>query len=94
MTIPPTQPRRVYISTASEGFVSMTRGDSCQPLGIKNKWPLPCAGGMAVKTDDPSVLFAGCGETATGEKGHVLHATDLGEDLVLPLICPRTPGHH
>ena len=46
---------------------------------------------MAVKTDDPSVLFAGCGETTTGEKGPVLRTTNLGEHSVLPLICPRTP---
>ena len=34
---------------------------------------------MAVKPDDPGVLFAGCGETTTGEKGHVLRTTDFGE---------------
>jgi hypothetical protein len=30
---------------------------------------------MVVKADDPRVLFAGCGETTTGEKGHVLRTT-------------------
>ena len=32
-----------------------------------------------VKADDPGVLFAGCGETTTGEKGHVLRTRDYGE---------------
>ena len=54
-------------------------GETWQPLGIKEKWPLPYARGIAVKADDPGVLFAGCGETTTGEKGHVLRTTDFGE---------------
>jgi photosystem II stability/assembly factor-like uncharacterized protein len=41
---------------------------------------------MVVKTDDPSVLYPGCGETTTGEKGHVLRTTDYGQRWeVLPL---------
>jgi photosystem II stability/assembly factor-like uncharacterized protein len=34
---------------------------------------------LAVKTDDPRVLFAGCGETTTGQAGHVLRTTDYGQ---------------
>jgi hypothetical protein len=64
-------------------------GDTWQPLGIKKKWPLPYARGMAVKADDPSVLFAGCGETTTGEKGHVLRTKNFGESWeVLPFPTP------
>lgn len=87
MAIAPTTPPRVYASTAGEMFASMNMGESWQPLGIRAKWPLPYARGIAVKTDDPSVLFAGCGETTTGEKGHVLRTTDFGETwdvLTLP----------
>ncbi len=87
MAIAPTIPPRVYASTAGEMFASMNMGESWQPLGIRAKWPLPYARGIAVKTDDPSVLFAGCGETTTGEKGHVLRTTDFGETwdvLTLP----------
>jgi photosystem II stability/assembly factor-like uncharacterized protein len=79
VTIAPTQPKRLYASTAREMFVSQDLGDTWQPLGIKDKWPLPYARGMAVKADDPTVLFAGCGETTTGEKGHVLRTTNFGE---------------
>ena len=63
MTIAATQPKRLYSSTAREVFTSSNLGDTWQPLGIKEKWPLPYARGMAVKADDPDVLFAGCGET-------------------------------
>ena len=69
VTIAPTQPRRLYASTAREIFVSHDLGDTWQPLGIKEKWPLPYARGMAVKADDSGVLFAGCGETTTGRQG-------------------------
>jgi hypothetical protein len=60
-------------------FVSDDLDETWHPLGIKEKWPLPYARGLAVKPDDPSVLFAGCGETTTGEKGHVLCTTNFGE---------------
>jgi photosystem II stability/assembly factor-like uncharacterized protein len=41
-----------------------------------------------VKPDDPRVLFAGCGETTTGETGAVLRSDDGGEtwrSLPLPV---------
>jgi photosystem II stability/assembly factor-like uncharacterized protein len=79
VAVAPTEPKRLYASTAREMFVSDDLGETWEPLGIKEKWPLPYARGMAVKPDDPRVLFAGCGETTTGEKGHVLRSTDFGE---------------
>ena len=79
VAIAATEPRRLYASTARELFVSRNLGDSWESLEIRDKWPLPYARGLAVKTDDPGVLFAGCGETTTGQKGHVLRSTDFGE---------------
>jgi photosystem II stability/assembly factor-like uncharacterized protein len=91
VAIAATHPKRLYASTAREMFVSDNLGENWQPLGIKQKWPLPYARGMAVKADDPSVLFAGCGETTTGEKGHVLRTTNFGESWeILPL--PTQPN--
>src|SRR5205823_5546666 len=86
VTIAATEPKRLYASTAREVFTSDDLGESWEPLGIKEKWPLPYARGMAVKADDPSVLFAGCGETTTGETGLVLRTTNFGESWeILPL---------
>ncbi len=86
VAIAATRPKRLYASTAREMFVSDNLGDSWEALGIKEKWPLPYARGMAVKPGDPGVLFAGCGEATTGEQGHVLRTTDFGETWqVLPL---------
>ena len=70
---------RVWASTARDLFTSVDRGETWQSLGIKERWPLPYARGIAVKTDDPEVLFAGCGETTTGETGHILRTTDVGQ---------------
>ena len=86
MTVAATEPKRIYANTARAIFVSDNLGETWQPLGIKQKWPLPYARGLVVKADDPGVLFAGCGETTTGEKGHVLRTTDFGETWeILPL---------
>jgi photosystem II stability/assembly factor-like uncharacterized protein len=86
MAIAGTTPKRVYASTAREVFASINQGETWQPLGIRDTWPLPYARGIAVKTDDPGVLFAGCGETTTGEAGHVLRTVDGGETWeTLPL---------
>ena len=86
VAIAATNPKRVYASTAREVFVSDNLGDTWQSLEIREKWPLPYARGLAVKTDDPGVLYAGCGETTTGEKGHVLRTTDYGQRWeILPL---------
>jgi len=93
MAIAPTQPTRVFASTARELFISVDMGEKWQPLGVKAKWPLPYARGIAVKADDPGVLYAGCGETTTGEKGHVLRSTDAGETweiLTLPAQANST----
>jgi photosystem II stability/assembly factor-like uncharacterized protein len=79
MAIAATKPTRVFASTARELFTSVDMGEKWQPLGIQTKWPLPYARGIAVKADDPGVLYAGCGETTTGEKGHVLRSTTAGE---------------
>ena len=54
---------RLYAGTEpAHLFVSDDLGDTWHALGIREKWPLPYARGMALKTDDPGVLFAGCGE--------------------------------
>jgi hypothetical protein len=91
VTIAATRPKRLYASTAREVFTSNNLGETWQPLDIREKWPLPYARGLMVKADDPGVLFAGCGETTTGEKGHVLRTTNFGESWeILPL--PTQPN--
>ena len=59
VTIAATQPKRLYASTAREVFTSSNLGDTWQPLGIKQKWPLPYARGIMVKADDPACCSRG-----------------------------------
>jgi hypothetical protein len=89
MTIAATRPSRLFVSTAHDMFLSDDLGDTWHPVGTKDKWPLPYARGMAVKPDDPGVLYAGCGETTTGERGYVLRTTDFGQRWeTLPFPAP------
>jgi photosystem II stability/assembly factor-like uncharacterized protein len=88
VAIAPGHPSRVLASTNGEVFWSADRGEHWTPIGVRAKWPLPYARGIAVKTDDPRVLFAGCGETTTGETGAVLCSPDAGQtwrSLPLPV---------
>lgn len=88
MTIARTRPSRVLVSTNGEVFESADRVETWAPIGVKAKWPLPYARGIAVKSDDPRTVFAGCGETTTGETGAVLRSSDGGHtwrSLPLPV---------
>lgn len=88
LAIAPTSPSRTLVSTNGEVFWSDDRGDSWTAVGVKSKWPLPYARGLAVKPDEPGVLFAGCGETTTGETGAIVRSRDGGhtwQSLPLPL---------
>ena len=89
MAIAATRPRRLFVSTAHDMFLSDDLGDTWHHAGTKDKWPLPSARGMAGKPDDPGVLYAGCGETTTGEAGYVLRTTDFGQRWkTLPFPAP------
>ena len=91
MAIAPGAPSRVLVSTNGEVFWSDDRGDTWTPVGVKTKWPLPYARGLAVKPDEPRVVFAGCGETTTGETGGVLRSDDGGRTW-RPLPLPVRPN--
>src|SRR6202007_2878644 len=47
MAIAATRPKRLYVSTARDMFLSDDLGETWHPLGTKDKWPLPYARGMA-----------------------------------------------
>jgi photosystem II stability/assembly factor-like uncharacterized protein len=79
MAIARTTPKRMYTNTNGEMFSSVDMGETWAAIGVKEKWPLPYVRGLAVKSDDASVLFAGCGETTTGETGYVLRTKNFGE---------------
>ncbi|MSP31182.1 MAG: hypothetical protein EXR09_12300 [Acetobacteraceae bacterium] len=89
MTIAATRPKRLFVSTQNEIFMSDDLGDSFHALGTKEKWPLPYARGMAVRPDASGELFVGCGESTTGDRGYVLRTKDFGQRWeILPLPTP------
>ena len=91
MALAPSTPPRVYTSTNGELFWSDDRGETWTPIGVKTRWPLPYARGIAVKSDEPGVLFAGCGQATTGETGGLLRSNDGGQSWrSLPL--PSRPN--
>jgi photosystem II stability/assembly factor-like uncharacterized protein len=93
ITVSGTSPTTVFVSTPREIFASTDAGESWQPLGVKNHFPLPYCRGIAVKTDDPNMLFVANGDAAAGETGTVQRSKDRGqtwETLRLPVV-PNTP---
>lgn len=86
-------PTTVLVSTPREVFASTDRGENWQPLGVQKHFPLPYCRGIAVKADDPNVLFVANGDGAAGETGTVQRSQDRGqtwETLGLPVV-PNTP---
>jgi photosystem II stability/assembly factor-like uncharacterized protein len=91
MALAASSPPRVYASTNGEVFWSDDRGEAWTPIGVKTRWPLPYARGIAVKADDPRVVFAGCGQTTTGETGEILRSNDGGQSW-RSLSLPSRPN--
>jgi len=86
-------PTTVLVCTPREIFASTDLGESWQPLGVRQHFPLPYCRSIAVKADNPNVLFVANGDGAAGETGTVQRSTDRGkswETLPLPVV-PNTP---
>jgi hypothetical protein len=100
VTIAAAQPKHFYASTARSGYQQRS-GRAGSPWASR-EMAAAYARGLAVKADDPGVLFAGCGETTTGERG-TCSAPKLRESWDLPSppspmpLCgalPRIPRRH
>jgi photosystem II stability/assembly factor-like uncharacterized protein len=86
-------PTTVFVSTPREIFASTDAGENWQPLGVQQHFPFPYCRSLALKADDPNVLFVANGDTAAGETGSVQRSKDRGqtwETLPLPVV-PNTP---
>jgi photosystem II stability/assembly factor-like uncharacterized protein len=86
-------PTTVLVSTPQEVFASTDAGENWQPLGVQNHFPMPYCRSLALKADDPTVLFVANGDAAAGETGSVQRSKDRGqtwETLPLPIV-PNTP---
>ena len=83
----------MLVSTPREVFSSTDVGEHWQPLGVQEHFPLPYCRSLALKADDPNVLFVANGDAPAGETGTVQRSKDRGqswETLPLPVV-PNTP---
>ena len=93
MVIAQGDPKRVLTSTPREIFASTDMGDSWQPMHIAQHFPAPYCRWIAVKPDDPQVIFAACGDSAIGSSGNLQRTVDGGQSWrTLPLpVEPNSP---
>ena len=78
ITINPGSDKRILVSTPREIFASSDSGESFQSLVLTKQFPMPYCRGIAVKADDPNVIFAGNGDQATGGAGAIVRSRDGG----------------
>ena len=85
--------KRVLVSTPGEIFASHDEGETFQSLAVTSSFPLPYCRWIAVKPDDPQVVFAANGDGAIGNTGTIQRSTDGGrswETRPLP-VEPNSP---
>ena len=83
----------VLVSTPGEIFASQDHGETFQSLTATASFAMPYCRWIAVKTDDPQVLFAANGDAAIGNTGTIQRSTDGGkswETRPLP-VEPNSP---
>ena len=82
-------PKSVIATTPREAFASTDGGESWQGLGLPDYFSTSYyCHGLAVKADDPSVLFLGIGNAAAAESGGVYRSLDRGRtwrQMTLPV---------
>jgi len=71
--------KTVLVSTPSEIFASQDEGETFQSLAMTSDFPMPYCRWIAVKADDPQVLFAANGDAAIGNTGTIQRSTDGGK---------------
>jgi photosystem II stability/assembly factor-like uncharacterized protein len=79
MAISAGTPKTVFVSTNNEIYVSDDDGKSWQPLRIRDQFPWVYCRGMAVKPDNPQVIFVGNGDAAAGSTGAIQRSLDGGK---------------
>ena len=79
MAISPGDPNKVLASTPREIFATTDMGESWQSVVTTDRFPIPYSRGIAVKPDDPKVIFAAIGDTAIGSTGAIQRSTDEGK---------------
>ena len=85
--------KTVLVSTPREIFASQDDGETFQSLMTSSSLPMPYCRWVAVKPDNPEVLFVANGDAAVGNTGTIRRSTDGGqswEERPLP-VEPNSP---
>jgi photosystem II stability/assembly factor-like uncharacterized protein len=83
----------VLIGTPREIFASTDTGHSWRGLGVAKHFHFPYCRSIALRADDPTVIFVATGDGATGSTGAIQRSTDAGQSwqmLTMP-VEPNTP---
>lgn len=79
MAISVGEQKTVLVSTPREIFSSQDESETFQSLIATADFPMPYCRWIAVKLDDPRVLFAANGDAAIGNTGTIQRSTDGGK---------------
>ncbi len=93
IAVSPVAPKTVIVNTNREIFVSTDNGESWHGLGVGKRFSFPYCRGLALRADNPRVLFVATGDEAIGSTGGIQRSQDRGQSWeLLPLpVEPNTP---
>ena len=93
MAVSVAEPKTVLTITPWEIFASTDAGETWQGLGISRQFSMPYCRGVALKEDDPRVMFIAAGDAPVGSTGNVQRTRDSGQtwEAVPMPVEPNTP---
>ena len=93
MAISVGEQKTVLVSTPREIFSSQDDGETFESLAVTSNFPMPYCRWIAVKPNNPKVLFAANGDAAIGSTGTIQRSTDGGRSWdTRPLpVEPNSP---
>ena len=85
--------KSLLVSTPHEIYASQDEGETFQSLAVTSSFPMPYCRWVAVKADDPQVLFAANGDAAIGNTGTIQRSADGGKSWETPPLPvePNSP---
>src|SRR5262245_1285747 len=85
--------KTVLTGTPREIFASTDTGESWQGLGVAKHFHFPYCRSLALRADDPRVIFVATGDGAVGSTGAIQRSKDGGQTWqMLSMPCePNTP---
>lgn len=84
---------KVLVAIPREICVSDDRGDSWEGVGARDRFSMPYCRSIAMRADDPNIVFVGTGDTATGDAGSIQRSTDGGKTWHAPHL-PVAPNSY